>query len=83
VDFEALFRDDNSFNEESKDRLPGVEVGVVELGPERVDELRCAVRAIVYQLRLKLLGLELSERVLGGESAVFESIHPAPKDLKG
>ena len=75
MNLEALSGDDNSFDEEPENRLAGVKVGLLELGPKDVDELLGAASAIVCHLRLKLLGLEFSQGVLGGEPAFFEGIH--------
>ena len=82
MDLEAPPVNDDAFHEEAEDGLPGVEVGVLELGPEGVDEFLRAADAMVCHVHFKLLGLELREGVLGGEAAVVEGVYARAEDVE-
>ena len=67
-----LAEDDDAFDKETEDRLPGVEIGVVELRLQSGREGLNVADAVLRQIALHASGLEFGEHEFGGDAVLFQ-----------
>lgn len=75
--------DDDPLDEQPKDGLLGVEVGVQKLGFEGLDELLGPERPASRYFGLHVLGVELGQVQLCGEAFLLDGLDPRSKGLQG
>jgi hypothetical protein len=77
MDFEPLPVDDDAFDEQAEDCLPGVETGLEELGSQRLCDLTRPCRPRACDFRFQPVGLELGQGGLCTAAALFDGSDPA------